>query len=53
MEDSLVNKESFFSRSLDLQGILSARGRSPARTEVAADLAVNEMLRGERGLPCV
>ncbi|KAL0361055.1 UNVERIFIED_CONTAM: hypothetical protein Sradi_3790000 [Sesamum radiatum] len=53
MEDSLVNKESFCSRSLGLQEVLSARGRSPARTEVAADLAVDEMPRGERGLPRV
>ncbi|KAL0303279.1 UNVERIFIED_CONTAM: hypothetical protein Sradi_6196000 [Sesamum radiatum] len=56
MEDSLVNKESFYSRSSDLQGVLSARGRSPTRSEVikvAADLAVDEMPRGERDLPRV
>ncbi|KAL0435201.1 UNVERIFIED_CONTAM: hypothetical protein Sradi_0228000 [Sesamum radiatum] len=53
MEDSLVNKESICSRSSDLQGVLSARGRSPVRDEVAADLAVDEMPRGERGLPRV
>ncbi|KAL0413327.1 UNVERIFIED_CONTAM: hypothetical protein Sradi_1534400 [Sesamum radiatum] len=53
MEDSLVNKESFCSKSLSLQGVLSARGRSLARAEVAADLAVDEMPRGERGLPRV
>ncbi|KAL0400108.1 UNVERIFIED_CONTAM: hypothetical protein Sradi_2354100 [Sesamum radiatum] len=53
MEDSLVNKESFCSRSLGLQEVLSARGRSPARAEVASDLTVDEMPRGERGLPRV
>ncbi|KAL0303688.1 UNVERIFIED_CONTAM: hypothetical protein Sradi_6236900 [Sesamum radiatum] len=50
MEDSLVNNESFCSRSLGLQEVLSARGHSPARAEVAADLAVDEMPR--RGEAC-
>ncbi|KAL0320062.1 UNVERIFIED_CONTAM: hypothetical protein Sradi_5267700 [Sesamum radiatum] len=53
MEDYLVNKESFCSRSLGQQEVLSARGRSPARAKVAADLAVDEMPRGERSLPRV
>ncbi|KAL0431773.1 UNVERIFIED_CONTAM: hypothetical protein Sradi_0803300 [Sesamum radiatum] len=53
MEDSLVNKEFFCSRSLGLQEVLSARGRSPARAEVAADLVVDEMSRGEKSLPRV
>ncbi|KAL0404423.1 UNVERIFIED_CONTAM: hypothetical protein Sradi_2083100 [Sesamum radiatum] len=53
MEDSLVNKESFCSRSLDLEGVLSTRRCSPTRAEVADDLAVDEMRRGERGLPRV
>ncbi|KAL0413839.1 UNVERIFIED_CONTAM: hypothetical protein Sradi_1585600 [Sesamum radiatum] len=53
MEDSLVNKESFYSRSLGLKEVLSAMGRSPARAEVAAEFAVDEMPRGERGLPRV
>ncbi|KAL0437650.1 UNVERIFIED_CONTAM: hypothetical protein Sradi_0472900 [Sesamum radiatum] len=53
MEDSLVNKESFCSGSSGLQEVLSARGSSPARAEVAADLAVDEMPHGHRGLPRV
>ncbi|KAL0428022.1 UNVERIFIED_CONTAM: hypothetical protein Slati_2977000 [Sesamum latifolium] len=48
-EGSLVNKESFCSKSLELQGVLSARGCPPTRADVvqgAADLGVDEMPRG-------